>query len=81
MAVLRGLAWASRGIRSPARDMMLTSLSSKDGFGRAFGVERACDNAGAITVRITWRVLFALSGAGVDRLFESCVWPFGSDLQ
>ena len=28
--------------------MMLTSLSSKDGFGRAFGVERAGDNVGAI---------------------------------
>lgn len=48
VAILRGLAWASRGIRSPARDMVLTSLSGKDGFGRAFGVERAGDNAGAI---------------------------------
>lgn len=48
VAILRSLAWASRGIRSPARDMLLTSLSSKNGYGRAFGVERAGDNAGAV---------------------------------
>ena len=48
VAVLRALAWVSRGIRSPARDMMLTDLASRDAYGRAFGVERAGDNAGAI---------------------------------
>ncbi len=48
VAILRALAWASRGIRSPARDMVLTSLVSRDAYGRAFGVERAGDNAGAI---------------------------------
>ncbi|HEY8865369.1 MAG TPA: MFS transporter, partial [Solirubrobacteraceae bacterium] len=48
VAILRGLAWMSRGIRSPARDMMLTSLAQRDAYGRAFGVERAGDNAGAI---------------------------------
>lgn len=47
-AILRALAWMSRGIRSPARDMLLTSLARRDAFGRAFGVERAGDNAGAI---------------------------------
>lgn len=48
VAVLRALAWVSRGIRSPARDMLLTDLASRDAYGRAFGVERAGDNAGAI---------------------------------
>lgn len=48
VAALRGLAWISRGVRSPARDMVLTSLAAKDSYGRAFGVERAGDNAGAI---------------------------------
>ncbi len=48
VAILRGLAWMSRGIRSPARDMLLTTLSRRDAYGRAFGVERAGDNAGAI---------------------------------
>jgi MFS family permease len=47
-AILRGIAWMSRGIRSPARDMLLTSLARRDAYGRAFGVERAGDNAGAI---------------------------------
>ena len=29
-AVLRAFAWVSRGLRSPARDMLLTDLSSRD---------------------------------------------------
>jgi MFS family permease len=48
VAILRSLAWISRGIRSPARDMLLTDLARDDSYGRAFGVERAGDNAGAI---------------------------------
>ncbi|MGH3499245.1 MAG: MFS transporter [Nocardioidaceae bacterium] len=48
VAILRALAWVSRGVRSPARDMLLTSLARSDAYGRAFGVERAGDNAGAI---------------------------------
>jgi MFS family permease len=48
VAILRALAWVSRGIRSPARDMLLTTLASRGAYGRAFGIERAGDNAGAI---------------------------------
>ncbi|MFC7752267.1 MFS transporter [Tsukamurella soli] len=48
VAVLRAVAWSSRGLRSPARDVLLTTLSTRAGYGRAFGVERAGDNAGAI---------------------------------
>ncbi len=48
VAALRALAWMSRGIRSPARDTMLTSLAPEQAYGRAFGLERAGDNAGAI---------------------------------
>lgn len=48
VAILRALAWMSRGIRSPARDMLLTSLAAPQTYGRAIGVERAGDNAGAI---------------------------------
>jgi MFS family permease len=48
VAILRALAWISRGVRSPARDMLLTDLARQDAYGRAFGVERAGDNAGAI---------------------------------
>lgn len=48
VAILRAIAWMSRGIRSPARDTMLTSLAPEQAYGRAFGLERAGDNAGAI---------------------------------
>jgi MFS family permease len=48
VGVLRAFAWLSRGIRSPARDMILTDLAGRGAYGRAFGLERAGDNAGAI---------------------------------
>ena len=48
VGVLRAMAWTSRGIRTPARDTLLTSLVSDNRYGRAIGVERAGDNAGAI---------------------------------
>lgn len=46
--LLRGVAWMSRGIRSPARDSMLASLAPPHAYGRAFGLERAGDNLGAV---------------------------------
>ena len=48
VGLLRGVAWISRGVRSPSRDMLLTDLAGKDSYGRAFGVERAGDNLGAV---------------------------------
>jgi MFS family permease len=48
VAILRALAWASRGIRSPARDTLLASITPRSAYGRAAGIERAGDNAGAI---------------------------------
>lgn len=48
VALLRGFAWLSRGLRSPARDSLLSSLAKPDSYGRAFGVERAGDNLGAV---------------------------------
>jgi MFS family permease len=46
--VLRAIAWLSRGVRSPARDALLASLSPASAHGRAFGLERAGDNLGAV---------------------------------
>lgn len=40
--------WMSRGVRSPARDTLLMSLVPRRAFGRASGLERAGDNAGAL---------------------------------
>lgn len=45
---LRAVAWLSRGVRSPARDALLASLSPASAHGRAFGLERAGDNLGAV---------------------------------
>ncbi|RPF28032.1 MFS transporter [Georgenia muralis] len=48
VAILRALGWMSRGIRSPARDTLLVSLVPREAYGRAAGLERAGDNAGAV---------------------------------
>jgi MFS family permease len=70
VAVLRAGAWVSRGLRSPARDTLLVSLVPRSAYGRAAGVERAGDNAGAIVgpllaslfvglVGIRWTILLS----------------------
>ena len=46
--LLRALAWVSRGLRSPSRDALLASLTPASAHGRAFGLERAGDNLGAV---------------------------------
>jgi MFS family permease len=48
VGALRAIAWLSRGLRSPARDSILASLSPASAQGRAFGLERAGDNLGAV---------------------------------
>ncbi|MGA7465738.1 MAG: MFS transporter [Mycobacterium sp.] len=48
VGALRAIAWLSRGLRSPARDALLASLSPTSAHGRAFGLERADDNLGAV---------------------------------
>ena len=62
VAALRALAWISRGVRSPARDMLLTDLAAHGSYGRAFGIERAGDNAGAIIGPLLAAVLVAVLG-------------------
>jgi MFS family permease len=48
VGTLRAIAWMFRGLRSPARDALLASLSPTSAQGRAFGLERAGDNLGAV---------------------------------
>lgn len=48
VGLLRATAWVARGVRSPARDAMLASLAPREAYGRAFGLERAGDNLGAV---------------------------------
>jgi len=62
VAGLRALAWMSRGIRSPARDTLLVSLVPREAYGRASGVERAGDNAGAIVGPLLAALLVGVVG-------------------
>lgn len=48
VAVLRGTAWAARGLRVPARNALLADIAPPEAYGRAYGFERAMDNLGAI---------------------------------
>jgi predicted MFS family arabinose efflux permease len=50
--VLRGAAWAARGLRVPARNALLADLVPAHAYGRAYGFERAMDNLGAIVGRL-----------------------------
>ncbi|WP_211217914.1 MFS transporter [Microbacterium luticocti] len=60
--VLRAVAWTARGGRSPARDALLGSIASRDGYGRAFGLERAGDNLGAVAGPLLAAVLVGWLG-------------------
>jgi MFS family permease len=60
--LLRAGAWVARGARSPARDSLLASLVTPSAYGRAFGVERAGDNLGAVAGPLLAAVLVANVG-------------------
>lgn len=62
VGILRALAWAARGIRTPARDSLLGSLADPRRYGRAFGVERAGDNLGAVVGPLLAAVLVVWIG-------------------
>ena len=44
----RGLAWLSRGLRTPARKALLAEAVTPQTYGRAFGFERTMDTVGAV---------------------------------
>lgn len=48
VGVLRGAAWAARGLRVPARNALLADVVPAQMYGRAYGFERMMDNRGAI---------------------------------
>jgi MFS family permease len=62
IATLRAFAWVSRGLRGPARDMTLVSLVERGQYGRAAGVERSGDNAGAIVGPVLAAILVGVLG-------------------
>lgn len=60
--VLRALAWTARGARSPARDSLLADLAPSAAYGRAYGVERAGDNLGAVAGPLLAALLVGVIG-------------------
>jgi MFS family permease len=62
VAVLRAMAWFSRGLRSPARDAMLYSLVPTGAYGRASGLERTGDNLGAVGGPLLAALLITIIG-------------------
>ncbi len=44
----RTFGWLGRGMRTPVRNVLLTEATTKETYGRAFGLERTMDSAGAI---------------------------------
>jgi MFS family permease len=48
VGLLRAGAWATRGLRTPARNALLADSVPSSVFGRVYGFERAMDNVGAI---------------------------------
>ena len=62
VGVLRATAWVARGIRTPAREALLASLAPREAYGRAFGLERAGDNMGAVAGPLAAAALVALVG-------------------
>jgi MFS family permease len=48
VGALRSAAWASRGLRVPARNALLADVVPPRAYGRAYGFERFMDNLGAV---------------------------------
>lgn len=62
VAVLRAGGWATRGLRTPARNALLADVVPAGAYGRAYGFERAMDNLGAIGGPLLAIALVALIG-------------------
>ena len=67
----RAGGWLGRGVRTPVRNVLLTEATTPETYGRAFGLERTMDSAGAVfgplialflvaTVGLRWTFAFTL---------------------
>lgn len=70
----RTVAWASRGLRTPARKALLAASVDSAYYGRAFGLERAMDTTGAILAPLLV-VAFTAWGLGQRELIMWAVVP------
>jgi serine/threonine protein phosphatase PrpC len=65
--------WLGRGVRTPVRNVLLTEATTPDTYGRAFGLERAMDSAGAVVGPLL--ALAILSRLGLRAVFVWTIVP------
>ncbi|OHV37643.1 MFS transporter [Parafrankia soli] len=70
VGVLRGSAWAARGLRVPARNALLADVVPAAAYGRAYGFERTMDNLGAIVGPLLALGLVSLVGVRAAMLLS-----------
>ena len=58
----RAFGWMGRGARTPVRNVLLTEATTPETYGRAFGLERAMDSAGAVIGPILSLLIVAALG-------------------
>ncbi|MFF5296324.1 MFS transporter [Paractinoplanes globisporus] len=70
---------AGKGLRTAPRDAMITLSMPEEGLGRAFGVHRAMDSAGAFAGPLVAIGVLAASGQAFDAVFvvSGCVAAIG----
>jgi MFS family permease len=64
-----------KGLRTPARDALLADLAPEEGRGRAFGLQRAMDNAGAFAGPVLATILLRFWIQDERTLFLTTVGP------
>ncbi len=69
----RLLGWIGRGVRTPVRNVLLTEATTPATYGRAFGLERSMDSAGAIIGPLLSLLLVA--AIGLRRTFALTLIP------
>jgi MFS family permease len=65
--------WLGRGARSPVRNVLLTEATTPETYGRAFGLERAMDSAGAVVGPSL--ALLLVASLGLRRTFAITLIP------
>ena len=54
--------WIGRGVRTPVRKVLLADATTPETYGRAFGLERSMDSAGAVIGPLLTLILIAVLG-------------------
>ncbi|MGN6369032.1 MAG: MFS transporter [Phycisphaerae bacterium] len=70
--------WLGRGARTPVRNVLLAEATTPETYGRAFGLERAMDSAGAVVGPALSLVLVAILGRHWRWLFAFTLIPGGA---